>query len=218
MSKRKLIPYLLFLGLSSTLAQASETILSGDGREIRLNDDGTWEVVSDNLYLDTSDGRRVILTPDGRWQYQGMAPVAAEETYRELLVAVSIISGYIEEQREKVGSGKNTRTTSFMHLQLQVHLAEAASASLDLTGLEAGNFEVVDKRGERYPVTAINPSLSHLAAGGTATVELVCEGAPGGLRPAKSVAINIAAQVFNNEQPIELELEYDDLERQRINL
>lgn len=199
-------------------AQAEEIILNGDGTEIRLKDDGSWERVSDNIYLDTSEGRRVVLKPDGSWSYVGLAPVAAEDHYRELLVEVAIKSALIKETREKVGSKKNVRSESFTYYDLTVSVAATAAGALALAELDPAWFNVSDNRGNQFEVVAVNSSSQTVAPGQSAQLQLVCEGAPSGFARSKTLTITIDQQAFATERAVQLEISYDDIQRQRINL
>lgn len=197
---------------------ADEIILNGDGTEIRLKDDGSWERVSDKIYLDTAAGRRVVLEPDGRWSYVGLAPKVKEDQYRELLFEINIVDAVIKETREKVGSGKNYRTESSTHLTLAIGVAASAQQPLSLAGINKENFAVVDKRGKRYPVTAIETGASEIAVGESANLRLVCKGAPSAFARSKVLMLTVAKAAFDTQKDVQLEINYDDIERERINL
>lgn len=52
----------------SALCCADEIVLSDDGREVRIKQDGSWEFVSDDRFATTRDGERVRLKFDGSWE------------------------------------------------------------------------------------------------------------------------------------------------------
>ncbi len=197
---------------------ADQIIINGDGREILLKDDGSWQWASDNIYLDTKDGRRVVLTPDGQWQYVGLAPVVQEDTYRELLVEVAVSDALISQVREKVGGKKNTRTTSTMQFNLTVSVADSAQQPLDVSQLDKHFFAVSDNRGKTYSVENVSADTHKIAPGQDAKITLQVDGAPGGLIKPKLLLIGIAQQAFATEDPIQLELEYDLIQQERVNL
>jgi len=218
MQKHNLMIGALFTACFSAATVAEEIILNGDGREIRLRDDGTWEIVSDNIYLDTSEGRRVVLTPDGRWRYVGLAPVVKDDQYRELFVEVTVASAVIKETREKVGSGKNVRSSATTQFELQVAVAKSASGPLELAKLNTADFSVRDNRGNVYPVLEVSAAHNSIAPGEQTRVQLLCEDAPSGFKRSKTLTITIAKQAFATAQPVQLEIEYDNIQRERINL
>ena len=74
---------LLFLALlTANTLYADQKITSDDGREVLLNDDGSWQYRSSDRFATTSDGRRVRLKEDGRWSYDGNAPLRSTEQVR----------------------------------------------------------------------------------------------------------------------------------------
>ncbi len=208
----------LVLAAASLASQAEEIILNGDGTEIRLKDDGSWERVSDNIYLDTREGRRVVLKPDGSWSYVGLAPVVKQDQYRELMVELAIAGAVIKETREKVGAGKNYRTESFTHYDLTISAAATAQNDIDLAAVDKRYFSVTDNRGNGFAVVAVEPSVKSLKPGQSAQLQLVCEGAPSGFARSKTLTITIDKQAFATEQAVVLEISYDDIQRQRVNL
>ena len=197
---------------------ADETVINGDGREIRLKDDGSWEYVSEKIYLDTNEGHRVVLTPDGRWQRVGLAPVIEDDTHRELLVEVGIKKVIISEIREKSGSKKNTRTRSTMIFDLLVTVADSAEKPLTLDKLKTDWFKVSDSRDKRYPVQSVEVAGEAIAPGEQGVVQLIAKGAPGGFARTRFVSVDIDEQAFTTDERIHLEYEYDLINRQRVNL
>ncbi|BFM09464.1 hypothetical protein [Halioxenophilus aromaticivorans] len=204
--------------LTANPVVAEEIILNGDGTQIRLNDDGSWERVSDDIYLDTAEGRRVVLKADGRWSYVGLAPVVKDDQYRELMVEVAISGALIKETREKVGSGKNFRTESQTVYDLTVSVAATASQPLQLSDLKTDYFSVADQRGKQFKVLALNHNQQNIQPGETAQLQLVCKDAPSAFARSKTLTVTIDSQAFATEQPVSLDISYDVIKRQRINL
>jgi|SaaInlStandDraft_1057018.scaffolds.fasta_scaffold120189_2 hypothetical protein len=66
---KALLSSVIFLILGwSVNAIAAEDVVSDDGREVRLNEDGTWSLLSRDRFATTPDGRRIRLMTDGRWE------------------------------------------------------------------------------------------------------------------------------------------------------
>ncbi len=61
------IVYLSIL-LNSPAGFAAQVVISDDGREVLLKDNGTWEFRSNDRYANTPDGRRVRLKENNTWE------------------------------------------------------------------------------------------------------------------------------------------------------
>jgi hypothetical protein len=194
---------------------ADQTLIGADGREIRLKDDGTWEYVSNSIFIDTREGQRVELKPDGSWSHVGLAPVQEETQYRELAIEVSVASADIEEYVSKVGATKNTRKESFTNFYLDVTVSGSAESAVNLKQLTVDQFSIVDNKKKNYPVIEINSEKNTLAPGESTRLHLKTKGAPGGLVRTKYINLSIEPQAFRTEQAIELEIDYDALEISR---
>jgi hypothetical protein len=48
-------------------AKAQEIVIDSDGRQIQLNDDGSWSLLSRDLFATNEAGERVRIRPDGTW-------------------------------------------------------------------------------------------------------------------------------------------------------
>lgn len=207
------------LGLMGFLAasQASQIVDGPDGRQIQLNDNGSWEYVSDEVFVDLPNGSRVALSPDGRWRTVGLAPVIEEEQYRDLDVAVNITAGEIEEIREKVGSGKNTRTVSTMNFQLSLALADSAERVIALSALQPAHFKITDNKGRDYAVVSVESSQQSLTAGAKAQIQLSSDDAPSGFTRVNYFVVQIAPEALATASAIELQIPYENIVRNRIN-
>ncbi|WP_460047206.1 DUF3157 family protein [Sessilibacter sp. MAH2] len=203
--------------LSSVMmaANADETLVGSNGRKVILKDDGSWEYASESIFVDTKSGRRAELKVDGSWEFVGLAPVQEDTQYRELDIDVSVVSADIEEYLEKVGSGKNTRREAYTNFHLDVTVAQTSDLKLVVSEFNQDGIRIRDNKGKIYPVIAIESESSQLKAGDTARLLVKAKGAPGGLVKTKYLRINIDEDVFKTEQPIELEIEYDDLDISR---
>ena len=92
-----LFPLFMF-GLLSQHATADTVVLSDDGREVKLNDDGSWEFVSEDRFATTEDGERIRLRADGRWE-----PVNDDEGWIALpREALNLSHDSISEENLKV--------------------------------------------------------------------------------------------------------------------
>ena len=54
--------------LSGSIFADDNIVLSDDGREVRLNADGSWEYLSEDRFATTESGTRIRLREDGQWE------------------------------------------------------------------------------------------------------------------------------------------------------
>ena len=150
---------LTVLLLPQALLAETGTAVADDGREVRLNEDGTWEYVSEDRFATLVDGRRIRLRADGTW-----SPVGLDDAKRLGLtqkagfsqsrvdagdLAVEITGWVINKAREK--RGKNKLSEAQMSITLSV-AGDTSGGSLAADGLR-----VTDSRGREYESVAFRP-------------------------------------------------------------
>jgi len=164
---------------------AQQTVLSDDGREVRLNDDGTWEFLSNDRFATTQSGERIRLLEDGSWKvdegedkWVAIATSAlrlSKDTAATDLASLRLNEVTIESARET--QQKNTRLRS----QIVFALELSANSESDAGGNyqpRVEHFSISDSRGRRYPIKLLQPALLDLALGEAQTLTLVAEGSP----------------------------------------
>lgn len=149
---------LLFFYLSILSSNVfAEVVLSDDGREVRLNDNGSWEFVSEDRYATTGEGERIRLKADGTWEFVAQdsewaeAPAVArsrEDVVRHGDVRIELSGWRIESARDK--RKKNTTLRSQMVLELTI------KSDGEIQKPTGRQLEISDSRGRIYPVTAIS--------------------------------------------------------------
>jgi hypothetical protein len=209
---------LLVLGLSfiSAIGHSAEIITAGDGKKFQLNDDGTWAVVSQDRVLDTPDGRRVVLKVDGTWELLGLAPSVNNTKFQNLMLSASIKGIAIDEIRETIRAGKNTRTQSQTRVSLELTLASTAEASIDLTALKPADFVVEDNIGRGYRLVALESDLPVLDPGMSVELVLVSDKGPKGLAKIVEYIVILPAGTLTNTEDITLTYDYDRVARSRV--
>jgi hypothetical protein len=201
------------MGLLSTSLCAEQIIVSGDGKKYQLHDDGSWEVLSEDRILDTEDGRRVVLKTNGRWEYLGLAPEINETKFQTLMLAATIKSIDIDETREAVGGGKNTRISYRTKVKLQLSLADTATSSLNLNELNSQSFGLSDNRGKKYPIVAVTPDKQYIKPGETTSLMLVSHKGPKRLRQTSEFILEIDTGILGNDNKISLSFDYGKVKR-----
>lgn len=129
-------------------AQSNDLVRLPDGREIRLNPDGTWEYTARERLITMPDGRRVQLSDDGTWtpadsdvgQVPGRTPV--------LPPPIQVSEFVIESVRSS--RHKNLKERS----QMLIRLAGAIDA---LKSLAPTDVMLEDSRGRHYDILSISP-------------------------------------------------------------
>ncbi len=157
-------------------ATDAEVVLSDDGREVRLNDDGSWTFVSNDRFATSDDGRRIRLKSDGSWEtveddnrwVQSTNIPQREDRVKAEGIEVALSGWRIESERDR--RKKNTTLRTQMVIELSV------TGSDDLLGLSTRQLKVSDNRGRVYPVTHI--SRAEELADGVSRIRLIAEGAP----------------------------------------
>ena len=160
---------------------AEETVLSDDGREVTLRDDGTWNYLSDDRYATSEDGTRIRLQSDGKWveiqdDRNWVAwPEQAFRPGRDLAVEgefeVELAEVWVESVRTK--QQKNTRLRSQVVASLQISSKRDNELVFDMSRLT-----ITDSRGRNYPLVDLKPVNLSLKAGMTENIRLIADGSP----------------------------------------
>ena len=117
MTRTTRLPFVLFSALlllfiipGNNALSADQQVITVDGREELLKENGTWAFRSSDRFANTKDGRRVQLKEDGTWQYVGNAPMASVEQVKTTLLDIKLQKVVIEKHEKKVH--KNVRVTT----------------------------------------------------------------------------------------------------------
>jgi len=190
----------------SAFACADEIVLSDDGREVRIKDDGSWEFVSDDKFATTRDGERIRLKSDGSWekapddQNWVAVPASSGAFSRDRITEGSINLEITEVIIESVRSRqqKNTRLRSQVVTWLSVTSTESQSFSL-----ATDDISLVDSRGKNYEIVSITPSRLEVSPEAPAKVRIIADDSPKWWG-VKFFKYEIAPGVLGNAQTLEL--------------
>lgn len=170
---------LCLLACSQTNA---EIVLSDDGREVKLNDDGSWEYVSGDRFATRDDGSRIRLGEDGSWQ---------EVTDERKWLTVSTQPRQLSKDRQEDGAysfelaeveiesvrstqQKNTRVRSQILLIIKV----TSQQHLPRIELARDLFKVSDSKGRVYPIKDVSLITGENKADETLSFRVIASGAP----------------------------------------
>ena len=197
----------IFAVLFSMIAGAGQDVISDDGREVRLKDDGSWEFISNDRYATTADGRRVRLKANGSWEYTGEKStaterVASDQKYIDASdLEISITDLVIESSRgKKSQSHKNSRKKTHSVFYISLLADDDAEAPVELV-FANGQVEVQDTDGREYPVIKIEPKKLSLQPGQEATLEIRTDGSPHWWTT-KSMSVTFDKKLFGSRKDI----------------
>jgi len=210
-----------------------QRLITNDGREVLLNEDGTWIFASQDRYATTSDGRQIQLKPDGSWvavekvplsvqsnqpnsqlTTPSYAPSSADESPETINVQLN--EAFVEEYSEKAGAqSKNTRTFRYINFILDVSLSARTQTPISLHDLNPEDFTVTDDRGKSYDIISFE-NAGIVQPGQTAQLKVITDGAPSALVRVRDIILNISASAFKTKNIITLDINYRGLDRRNI--
>jgi len=125
--------------------RADETLLTDDGREVRLHDDGSWEFISNDRYANTPDGRRIRLRDNYTWEYLGNAPLSTKNQFRTTTTDLRLDSMLIQATEEKVH--KNKRVLTRTYVTLAISRSPLAKQTLQIDRQALNKLSLADDKG-----------------------------------------------------------------------
>ena len=206
---------LILVALSVSLTSynvSSDTIaVADDGRQVVLDDNGSWKYLSKDRFAITENGSRVRLKGDGQWEPVANLLVQKSDQVVTSHVDVSLKAVTIESYRKKLlrGTINSTQTVFSMNLNLS-ESSENLSPRLNDSNL----IQVSDDKNKQYSIISITPSEALVKPGGSLMFFVRVDGAPTGLLAAgtKLLFLNIDAAVFGTSSDLEFSSRIDDAE------
>ena len=190
---------------------AAQDAIGDDGRELRLNDDGSWAYRSTDRFATTAEGKRVRLKNDGSWVFTDKKPLPVPgSTFRadqKLVVEKSLevlVSDFVVEtwRGKKSASQKNTRKKTRMIFTISVMLKKSAGDSLALT-VANSDVSIVDSDGREYAITSVEWQASMLKPGEETLLLVRADGSPHWFTT-ESMTLSMAKQLLGSEKNIVL--------------
>lgn len=176
----------IVLMLIGSPVRAAEDVLSDDGREVRLNDDGSWQYISTDRFATSADGTRVRLMEDGRWISTGeMALTGAGPAVRpdirvvgEQRLELSLSRLVIETRRGKRSESHKSRSKKTQSVfTLTLAAPNDVPRPIELAfGSDA--LSIADSGGREYDIVNVAPRQLTLLPGEEATVVIRADGSP----------------------------------------
>ena len=198
---------------SSVIAD-DQQIISDDGREVLLKQDGTWEFRSNDRFATTEDGRRVRLKADGSWMYLGNAPSTSEMQVRTQDLEISLQRVVIETHEKKVQKNVRVKSQTVFHLQLA--LSPHAASDITTRDQDLDLVAVTDNKGRQYPVLSMQPVTVTLKPDTKTSITIRVDGSPQWWKGVDYLKIALQPNIFNISSPITLISKVDDMGRKKV--
>jgi hypothetical protein len=221
MTRTSLIPSrIVFIIISLSLLpgsnalSANQDVITDDGREVLLRDDGTWEFRSTDRFANTKDGRRIRLKDDGSWQYVGNAPLTSKQHIRTTDLDIKLGKVVIETHEKKVQ--KNTRSKSQTVFYLNLELSPLAKSDISINENDISRVKVKDSEGKEYPVLSIQAEPVILKPDSDTKVTVRVDGAPQWWKSVKSMEIIFKPGIFGLQGPFALSQSVDDIDKKKV--
>ena len=193
---------------------ANQQVITDDGREVLLMDDGSWKFLSNDRFANTGDGRRVRLKADGSWVYMGNAPLASDQQVRTLELDVKLKKAVIETHEIKVQKNKRVKSQTVFYLELALSPQAGKAISIDENDISL--VKVNDNLGRDYPVLSIQPNPMTLKPDADTVITLRTDGSPQWWKNVKTMRIEFSPPIFGNQDPVVLTGNIDDFQKKKV--
>ena len=217
---KALLSSVIFLILGwSVNAIAAEDVVSDDGREVRLNEDGTWSLLSRDRFATTPDGRRIRLMTDGRWELIIDPEAAISNTARPMSVASphnhmsSNATRILLTQVDilKVNTTKHKAITADTRTFYYLTVTNNSDQAIELTQSKRKSISATDSKGRKYDVEALRFDNDVIASGESQQLIVIIDGAPRWYN-VKYLSIELGANTFGQHPRVVLSKNMPDIE------
>ena len=191
-----------------------QAVITDDGREVLLKEDGSWEFRSTDRFANTKDGRRIRLKDDGSWQYVGNAPLTSKEAVRTTDLAIKLRQVVIEQHETKVHKNKRVKTQTVFYLD--VGLSPLAKRDISITENDGSLVKVTDNEGKNYPVLSIQPGPTALKPGSDTALTIRVDGSPQWWKNIKSMDIVFTPGIFGLQAPVTFSRSVDEIDKKSV--
>ncbi len=193
---------------------ADQAVITDDGREVLLKEDGSWEFRSGDRFANTNDGQRVRLKEDGRWEYMGNAPMVSSAQVRTRGLDVKLDRAVIEIHEVKVQKNRRIKSQTVFYVNLAS--SPLINNDIEIRKNDVSLIEVKDNKGRHYPVISIQPSPTTLIPGTETSVAVRVDGSPQWWKNVKSMDVVFKPGIFGLQEPITLRQSVDDILKKKV--
>lgn len=193
---------------------ANHEVITDDGREVLLREDGTWMYRSNDRFADTKDGRRVRLKDDGSWQYVGNAPMTSDQHVRTPLLDIKLEKVVVEKHEKPVQKNVRVKTQTVFYLNLE--LSPLAKKDLSIGQIEPGLIKVRDNEGRNYPVLSVQPGTTTLKPGSETAIIIRVDGSPKWWGKVKTMEMRLNAGILGLQKAVTLSRNVADFDKKKV--
>jgi hypothetical protein len=219
-SMRSLV-FVIIYSVYSNFCIAAPAVTSDDGREIILNDDGSWSYASTDRFATTIDGRRVRLMQDGSWSYTGEKSLAGQK--------VAVDQKYIEGQSLElklddlvIETTRGKKSQSHKSARKKTHSVFYINVTVDKTAAKAvkialGNddFTVEDTDGRKYPILSVKPAKLSIKPGEYSSIIVHADGSPHWWTT-EAMTVTANKKIFDSVRDITLSKALSEAKRKEV--
>jgi hypothetical protein len=205
---------MLMLSAAAFSVFADQQVISDDGREVLLRQDGTWEFLSGDRFANTDGGQRVRLKQDGSWEYVGNAPMVAPTRVRTKELEISLQHTVIETHEVKVQ--KNTRVNSQTVFHVELASSPINRKEISVDEQDMAHIGVTDSKGRKYRVLSLQPATETLKPGSQMNVAIRVDGSPQWWKNVKSMTVELRPGLFGLKEPVRLYQDVDEVEKKKV--
>ena len=216
--------FIIALATLGQLVLADQDVVSDDGREVRLHDDGTWSLLSRDRFATTQDGRRIKLMTNGQWVEVKQATdggVAASTaasastsasakrlSVNELGGGAGILLTRVDVLKKKTKTHKSHKVDTRMAYHLQI--TNPGDQAIVLNQQLATAMQAADSKGRKYTTLSLRYEGDQIAAGASKQVVVLIDGAPRWYG-VQFLSLEIAADTFGGNRRMVLSKNMNDV-------
>lgn len=216
--------FIIALATLGQLVLADQDVVSDDGREVRLHEDGTWSLLSRDRFATTQDGRRIKLMTNGQWVEVKQAAdggVAASTaasastsasakrlSVNELGGGAGILLTRVDVLKKKTKTHKSHKVDTRMAYHLQI--TNPGDQAIVLNQQLATAMQAADSKGRKYTTLSLRYEGDQIAAGASKQVVVLIDGAPRWYG-VQFLSLEIAADTFGGNRRMVLSKNMNDV-------
>lgn len=213
--------FFFVLALCYLLPASAQNIVSKDGREIILNDDGTWEYAPEGILVETEDGKKARLKSDNTWQYVENTELQEQVVFSDQgektasTTSIRLKETFITSSGPKATNIiKNSHQSSGLNFVIEVTTDSTLQSSIQIENLDPKSFTVTDSKNKKYKIAEISGTAKMIRPGSTTALQITTTSAPSRIyKTPREVYLNIAENTLGPNKAVRLKTEYRDMER-----
>jgi len=210
------LPALAVVALSLPAMAREEVVISDDGRQIRLNGDGSWVQLSRDRYATTASGQRVRLKPDGTWSTMDAGDAVASEGRAGIAPAndSTLYLNKVEILKRNIKRAKSIHAETRTVYEVQV--VNETDAPIQLQVDLVDRLRAFSSSGANFPIESVSFERDEIAPGERGMIRVVAAGAPKWTFGVRHLALEVDAQTLGNADKRILSKNMNEVERRNV--